>query len=150
MEKIRKVVVPVDFSDNTEKLADYARYMGKELSAALHFIHVVGIYSGDAMVGMPFSTSLKKDYEATARERMNNLVDDMIANDTKCKGEVLTGEPVEEIVNYAEKEAADLIIISTHGVKGWEKILLGSVAERVVHKAHCPVLFMNPFKMDRK
>jgi hypothetical protein len=63
-----------------------------------------------------------------------------------CTGEVITGDPVDEILECGRDKDADLIIISTHGLKGLEKILLGSVAGRVVKRAHCPVLTMNPFK----
>lgn len=150
MEKVKKIVVPVDFSENTEKLVEYALYMGKELSATLYFVNVVGVYSGDAMFGMPNSLEFNKSYEANIRERMGSLIEDVIGKYPDCIGKVLLGDPVDEIVAYAEREEADMIIISTHGAKGWEKILLGSVAERVVHKAHCPVLFMNPAKFSLK
>ncbi|MBV5318446.1 MAG: universal stress protein, partial [Desulfobulbaceae bacterium] len=53
------------------------------------------------------------------------------------------------IVEYAEKQATDLIIMATHGAKGIEKILLGSVAERVVKRASCPILLFNPYKGER-
>jgi nucleotide-binding universal stress UspA family protein len=59
---------------------------------------------------------------------------------------VVTGDPVDRITEIAKEKNSDLIIISTHGAKGLEKILLGSVAERVLKRAHCPVLVMNPFK----
>ena len=59
----------------------------------------------------------------------------------------VVGDPVDEIVQIAGAKKSDLIIIGTHGTKGLEKILLGSVAERVLKRADCPVLIMNPFKM---
>jgi nucleotide-binding universal stress UspA family protein len=77
---------------------------------------------------------------------MANLITDSKKKCPKCDGEVVYGEPVEQIVEYAERKNADLLIVSTHGAKGLEKILLGSVAEHVLKKAHCPVLIMNPFR----
>ena len=59
---------------------------------------------------------------------------------------ILNGEVVDEIVNFAKEQGADLIVLGTHGAKGLEKILLGKVAERVLQKAHCPCLIMNPYK----
>jgi nucleotide-binding universal stress UspA family protein len=64
----------------------------------------------------------------------------------ECTGDVIVGDPVEKIVEFAREKDADMLIISTHGAKGLEKILLGSVAERVLKRVHCPVLFMNPYK----
>jgi nucleotide-binding universal stress UspA family protein len=80
---------------------------------------------------------------------MANLLHDTKEQCLGCTGQVINGEPVEKIVEVAEEKDADLIIISTHGAKGLEKILLGSVAERVLKRAHCPVLIMNPFKKQK-
>ena len=146
MEKIKKIVVPVDFSTNTDKLVDYALYMGKSLSAKLVFIHAVSLYGGDAMFSIAYPADYKATFVDDARERMENLVADVRDQCPDCKGEVVVGEPTDEIVRFAKSTGADMIVISTHGAKGLEKILLGSVAERVVHRAHCPVLVMNPFR----
>ena len=150
MEKISNIVVPVDFYENTEKLVEYAAYVGKAFSAQLHLINVVGIYAGDGMFGMPFSRELKAAYEDGAKARMATLLEELQKSCPDSSGTVMLGEPVDEIVAFADEKTADMIIISTHGAKGWEKILLGSVAERVVHRANCPVLFMNPFTMKKR
>ncbi len=81
-----------------------------------------------------------------ARIKMSKLVDDSKEKCSGCTGEVTYGDPVDQIVEYAMEKHSDLIIMGTHGAKGLEKILLGSVAERVLKRAHCPVLIMNPFK----
>jgi nucleotide-binding universal stress UspA family protein len=61
-------------------------------------------------------------------------------------GTVIRGDVVDEVVKYAEEEKAGLVIIGTHGTKGLERILLGSVAERVLKSVHCPTLTMNPYR----
>ena len=71
---------------------------------------------------------------------MDNLLDDSREINPGCSGEVLAGDPVDEIVRVADDRDADMLIISTHGAKGLEKILLGSVTERVVKRVHCPIL----------
>lgn len=149
MENIQTIVVPVDFSENTEKLVDYALGMGKALSATLHFVHAVAIYTGDGLFGVPYSNEFLADFEVNAKQRMANLVSDAQRTCPGCTGEVVVGDPVEKIVEYAEAKEADMIIISTHGAKGLEKILLGSVTERVVKRAHCPVLSLNPFRKKK-
>lgn len=146
MEPIKWIVVPVDFSENTDKLVDYAAYIAAALSARLNFIHVVNLVQGDAMLGMPLSVEFQTRYEKDMKQRMDNLLEDVRDRCPDAKGAVVSGEAVRDIVNYAETSGADLIIISTHGSKGLESILLGSVARRVVKHAQCPVLVMNPYK----
>ena len=146
MEEIKTIVVPVDFYDNTEKLVDYAAYIAKALSAQLNFVHVVNLISGDAMLGMPLSVEFQSRYEKDMKKRMVELVEHIQERCPGSTGDVISGEAVRDIVHHAKTHNADLIIISTHGSKGLESILLGSVARRVVKHAHCPVLVMNPFK----
>jgi nucleotide-binding universal stress UspA family protein len=146
MKMIEKIVVPVDFAENTDKLVAYACAMAEKFAAAIHFLHVVAAYPGDVMIGAPFAEEYRDRIIFAAEERMRNLVDDCNARGRVCTGLVVGGEPVEKIVELAAAAGADLIVISTHGAKGLEKILLGSVAERVLKRAHCPVLIMNPFK----
>ena len=150
MKRIENIVVPVDFSENYQKLVDYAVYMAASLTAHLHFLHVAEVLSGNAMLGMPMSAEFMLQYEVNARKRMDELVDDLEEHNLGSTGQVVTGEPVKEIVKFAESISADLIIISTHGSKGLESILLGSVARRVVKHAHCPVLVMNPFRKQAR
>ena len=62
------------------------------------------------------------------------------------EAKVLSGDVAEEIINYTESQGIDMIIMGTHGYKGLEKVLFGSVAEKVVKTAPCPVLTINPYK----
>jgi nucleotide-binding universal stress UspA family protein len=149
MKTVQKIVVPVDFAENTGKLVAYACYMAERLDATIHFVHVVDAYPGDAMIGAPFAAEYQDKVYFAAEERMANLVHDMKEKCPGCTGQTVNGEPVEKIVELAAASDADLIITSTHGAKGLEKILLGSVAERVLKRAHCPVLIMNPFKKQK-
>ena len=146
MEKVQTIIVPVDFSKTTEKLVEYAMYMALQLDAVPHFVHVVDYYSGDAMLGVPYVLEVNEKLLSDSKVRMSNLVADQKEKCPECTGEVATGDTVDRITAIAEEKNCDLIVISTHGAKGLEKILLGSVAERVLKRAHCPVLIMNPFR----
>lgn len=148
MQETIGIIVPVDFLKNADKLVDYSVKMAEKLSVGIHFIHVVTSPASDAMVGAPFAAEYEGKMLSDAQERMANLLKDNSERCPSCTGEVVLGEPVDKIVEIALEKRADLIIISTHGAKGLEKILLGSVAERVLKQAHCPVLIMNPYKMD--
>ncbi len=150
MKAIEQIVVPIDFTTSTDKLVTYAKYMTEKLAAVIHFVHVVADYPGDAMIGSPFAREYKDKVIAVSEEKMQNLVQGSRETFPGCTGEVVYGDPVDKIVEFAENKKADLIVISTHGARGLEKILLGSVAERVLKRAHCPVLVMNPFKGQHK
>ena len=146
------IIVPVDFSTSTERLVEYAVYMAGKLSAVIHFIHVVDLmnfvdyYTGEAMLGVPYVHEFEETLLTNAKEKMSILIKDNSEKCAGCTGEVDAGDPVIKIIEIASEKDADLIIISTHGAKGLEKIMLGSVAGRVLKRAHCPVLTMNPFK----
>lgn len=146
MKEIKRIVVPVDFSKITSKLVDYSAYMAEKFSAAIHFIHAVTFPTGEAVLGLPYAMEYEAKILADAKEKMSNLVADNRERCPGCTGEVVVGDPVDRIVEIAKEREANLIIISTHGAKGLEKILLGSVAERVLKRADCPVLTMNPFR----
>jgi nucleotide-binding universal stress UspA family protein len=148
MQEIHQIVIPIDFSKATAKLVNYAIFMAEKLSATLHFVHVAEINQGhDMLLGSSVFGNIREKIIAAAKERMANLLED---NSERCKegctGKVVNGDIVDAIIDYATSEKADLIIISTHGAKGLEKILLGSVAERVIRKSPCPTLVYNPYK----
>lgn len=148
MTAIQEIVAPVDLDEHTEKLVEYANYMAEKLSANLTLIHVVELLRamGDMLLGTPSIEEYNKKRVEQARELMDKVISDY----PNCTGKVVIGEVVDEITKFAEAKEASLIIIGTHGSKGLEKFLLGSVAERVVKHAHCPTLVMNPYKQVKR
>ncbi len=146
MVEIKKVVVPVDFSSNMNKVVDYGMSVADKLGAEVLFLHVINDFQGyDMMLVHPSFIGMTKDLEQKAEERMANLVEDYKQRENGVRGHVVIGDAADEIIDYAKLEQADMIIIGTHGVKGLEKILIGSTADQVVKKAPCPVLVFNPF-----
>ncbi|MBU0943215.1 MAG: universal stress protein [Proteobacteria bacterium] len=146
MQEICQILVPLDFSMNTIKLVDYASYIAGKFSAKLCFVHVVDTRQAyDLFLSHPVLTDLQEKIMAAAEERMASF---LRANADRCKGctgKVINGNIVDSLIAYAKNEKVDLIIIGTHGSKGLEKILLGSVAERVIKKSPCPTLLYNPY-----
>ncbi len=146
MQEIHQIIVPVDFSKTTAKLIDYASYMAGKLSATIHFVHVAEINQGhDMLLGSSVFGDIKEKIIAAAKERMANLLEDNGARCKGCTGKVVTGDIVDAIIDQVNTNKADLIIISTHGTKGLEKVLMGSVTERVIRRAPCPTLICNPY-----
>ena len=144
MKDINHIIVPVDLEEHTEKLIEYAAYIAGKLDAKLTIIHVVEPFPaiGDIELGM----ATIQEYTQNRIRHAQNFLDTLAKPYTDCEKKILQGEIVDEIVDYAKEKETEIIVIGTHGNKGIEKLLLGSVAERVVKAAHCPTLVMNPFK----
>lgn len=133
-----KIVVPVDFSDQSVSSVDAALSL-VEKPSSIYVIHVLPVLT-DYEAGVLFNTV---DDQARIRHTEQALRDRLSA--AKYAGfhpQVAFGDPGYEIATYAEQIAADLIVLPSHGRTGLTRLLIGSVAERVVRLAHCPVLVL--------
>jgi len=132
------VVVPIDFSDNSLDAVDTAL----ELVAAapqVHVIHVLPMLTvaDPGVVWEPVDDESRRSHaEDALRQR---LADEQYRG---VKVEVTIGDPGHEIADYAQQQDAELIVMPSHGRTGIRRLLIGSVAERVVRLAHCPVLVL--------
>ena len=141
---IKKVLVPVDFSENSKKILEAAGYFSEICQAQLHVVFVVQSfddYSGFFVPHMPVA-KFEEEMVQAAEEKMENF----LAGQKSIEAKVLVGDVAEEIVRHAEESGVDLIVMGTHGYKGLEKVMFGSVAEKVVRSSPCPVLTINPYK----
>lgn len=134
----KKLLVPTDFSENSHQALDEVLSMGAP---------VTDIYAINVGVNLAV-TSPESIWgalsEKTQRENIENSFEKAFA-DERYRGitfHVAFGDPGHEIVEYAEAINADLIVLPSHGRTGIKRLLLGSVAERVVRLAHCPVLVL--------
>lgn len=139
---IKRVLVPIDFSDYSKEALSYSLRFIKCFNANITLIYVIEpvIYPPDfsaTQISIP-----PTDFEITknAEESLKQFINKEIPADVKVKYIIKSGKPFVEIVETASEENIDLIIISSHGHSGVEKILFGSTAEKVVRKAPCPVL----------
>ncbi len=135
--RIRKILVPVDFSEPSQKAAQYALALAEDYGAELVLLHVVEPYP--LLPEMPAaSAELQAMAEKAAGARLKKLVKSAAA--VPCLGQVRVGHAARTIVEEAKVQGADLIVASTHGRTGLARAALGSVAEQVVRRADCPVL----------
>jgi nucleotide-binding universal stress UspA family protein len=139
MKKIRKILAPTDLSDLSCVGVRYAMEMARDLSAEVIVLNVVPV--GEDWVP-PKSGDVRElmASEVAALERFlaDKLGDEL--NLVEIRKRVEFGAAMTNIVEMAEREKADMIVMSTHGRTGLNHILLGSVAEKVVARAACPVL----------
>ena len=137
--KLKRILVPIDFSECSKKALQYALPLAKEQHAELTLLYVVPpAYSPGQSTGVDYTqleTSLKVSGETELAKLARNEVSREIFVDTLVR----VGSPPREIIETARKLPADLIVISTHGRTGLKHVFLGSVAEYVVQRAPCPV-----------
>lgn len=152
MQNIEQIVVPVDFHQHTNDLAAFAANIANKLGVKLIFLHVsehIAEIVRYAEISPLAYTEVDKQIIEKANEKMEILVSNYKSNCPDCSGEVLRGDATDTIVDFVKNKNDCLIIMGTHGAKGIEKILIGSVAERVLKRASCPILVFNPYKGER-
>ena len=139
--KIRKILAPTDMSDFSCLGVRYALEMARELDAEITIYYVIPMaedwFSGHERPGPV------RDLLANEEAKLDKFLAEKFADDTKAvkiRQKVEFGAPQTSILDMAEREGADLIVMSTHGRTGLKHILLGSVTEKVVARAPCPVL----------
>src|SRR5881394_761489 len=146
--KLKKVLVPIDFSEPSLKALQYAVAFAGQFGASICLVHVVEPASFlNDVHNVPLAVSDRE----TANKLHHKLV--MLARKevdplTPVHPLVCIGKPFDEIVRTAKTFQADLIIIATHGRTGFKRAFLGSTAERVVQHAHCPVLVVRQKEND--
>jgi universal stress protein A len=144
---MKRILVPVDFSDSSRKAVRYARHMGELMKADLIFINVIEPDGSLASEAVP--PACIEELKANAEENLRALVH--AARESGIKGATSTsrsGMPAHEIVEAAKESDVDLIVIATHGYTGWKHFCIGSTAERVVRAAPCPVLVVREKEHD--
>jgi nucleotide-binding universal stress UspA family protein len=137
-----KILIPVDFSAPSKAALAWALDYASHRPAELHVVHVVERHLQLSDLSAGFD-DLKDELEAIKKQAESQL-SELATTDKSSVGtirqHVATGKPAPEIVRVAKDIYADLIVIGTHGLKGVERMIIGSVAEQVVRKASCPVV----------
>ncbi len=142
MAEVRTIVFPTDFSDTSTKSLPWARRLAAILDAQLHCIVVSEepvVYGPMSMGVVPMPTV--DELSEAAEKRLNEFVDEHFnrANENVVTAS-LAGRPADEIVSYANKCDAAMIVMSTHGYSGLKHVVMGSTTESVLRQASCPVL----------
>jgi len=148
MLTIKKILCPTDFSDASLKGLEYAADLAAVFQAEIKVLYVLPIMPptpNDPNISFEvpeFERLVHKDSE----QKLQAIVDAKIPKTVKAAAIIGHGSPAKEIVRVAEEEKTDLIVIATHGHSGWHHLVLGSVAEKVIRLAHCPVFAYREFR----
>jgi nucleotide-binding universal stress UspA family protein len=146
MIKLKRILVPTDFSDSARHALTYGLSFAKEYDAELVLLHVVETlpvgYATD-LFPVPMA-EVFQELSAYARKEMSALHAEVVAKGVTVRELLRQGRPSAEIVNAAREETIDMIVLGTHGRGVLDKALFGSTTERVVRNAPCPVLTCRP------
>jgi len=142
----KRICCPIDFSDASraamEVAADLARRFGAEL-VLFHAYPVPGYTFPDGSV-VASPKMLQELADGAERHLEAWRRDAEVAGASRVEAAKVAGEPAAEIVSFAREQGVDLLVLGTHGRTGLEHALMGSIAERVVRRARCPVLTVRP------
>jgi nucleotide-binding universal stress UspA family protein len=145
MVHIRHILVPTDFSDGAREAFTTAIGLARDSGARLTLFHVNHVPTSTFPdVILPMTPDLVRDIEYSTQTVLKRWCAEASEAGVECDWKTTFGATHVEICNLAERLEVDLICMGTHGHTGLSHVLLGSVAEKVVRKAPCPVLTVRP------
>jgi nucleotide-binding universal stress UspA family protein len=150
MKEIKKILFPVDFSEVSKKIVPYVETMAEKFNAEIHVLFVARILDYFVSIYVPHSSinTFEEEILKGGKKSMEQFIHEHFPDSRKTIAEVVLGDASERILEYVKSNKIDLLIMGTHGRKGLDKVLFGSVADRVSKLSSAPVLFINPYRVD--
>jgi nucleotide-binding universal stress UspA family protein len=140
----RRILVPVDFSDSSARALRDAAKRAAESGASMIVVHVVPADYGWLGIGRTELRDLDRSLQRQAAERLRAFADENVGHNVAADLEVRVGQPADQIIAAARESKCDSIMLSTRGLTGLDRYLMGSVAHRVAQLADCPVVLLRP------
>ncbi|MEJ2587833.1 MAG: universal stress protein [Deltaproteobacteria bacterium] len=150
MVEIKRILFPIDFTENSSKILPYVLSVSEKYDALIYLLHVVEDLSkwgiGSYIPHIPLD-QYESDALKGAEKAIDKICEEQLESCPNFQRSIRYGDPVQEILKAIDSEGIDLVIMGTHGSKGLEHVFFGSVAENVVKKSPVPVLTVNPYKI---
>ncbi len=142
MIRLERILCPTDFSKYAFRAADYAVALARHYDAEVHFLHVIpsALIHPEQYPYVAEAIPVAPELRTRALERLDAFVALSRSEGVRTRFSVAEGAPVSAILQSAEADRASLLCLGTHGREGVERLVLGSVAEKVLRRARCPVL----------
>jgi nucleotide-binding universal stress UspA family protein len=141
VEEIERILIPIDFSEHSRHALRYAKQVAASYGARLQLLHVIEnvIHPSFYALDRLHSSELLGVIPKKARRALERFLDETAGPELTTEVHVIEGRAAADITAYAKELDSDLIVIATHGLTGIEHLLTGSVTEKVVRHASCPV-----------
>jgi nucleotide-binding universal stress UspA family protein len=151
MIEIKKILFPLDLTENSSKILPYVLSVSEKYNSQIYLLHVVQDLNkwGKLYVPHPSMDKFQEEAIQSAKKAMDKICENQLQSCPNFQKKVVSGDTVDEILKIIESESIDLLIMGTHGRKGLEHVIFGSVAENVVKKSPVPVLSINPYKLKK-
>jgi nucleotide-binding universal stress UspA family protein len=138
---IQCILVPLDFSEHAAAVLDWAAHLAEQHSSRIVLFHAYHLpVEFQQLEGAYLPPDFWANVKAEAEESLDRYAEELRKRGIEVEAVVAEGYAATAVVDEVEKQSADLVVIGTHGLSGLKHMLLGSIAERVVQKAPCPVL----------
>lgn len=151
MVEFKKILFPVDFSENVPKIAPYVLSVAEKYKSTIMLLHVAqDLAKWRTYVPHPSIETFTREVVSGAEKAMDEMCEQHAEVLKSCAGyekRIVIGDPATEIIKTIESENIDMVIMGTHGRKGLEHTIFGSVAENVLRKSPVPVMAVNPYKV---
>ncbi len=139
--EIRRILVPLDFSDQTPNVLDWAAQLAKQHGGRVILLHAYHLpVEFQQLEGAYLPPDFWSNVKVEAEQSLSRYAEELERRGIQVESVVREGYPATVIVDEAASQSVELIVIGTHGLSGLKHLLLGSIAERVVQRAPCPVL----------
>ena len=151
MQAFKNVLFPIDFSECSEKVFPNALEMVRRFEGKLYLLFVAHDISYLTTIDMPRDTvmntkALVAEIARAGESQMEAFCDKHLSGFPNYETRVVIGSPGDEILKFVEEQGIDLVVMGTHGRKGLDRTLMGSVADDIIKNAAVPVMTMNPFR----
>jgi len=149
MVEIKNILFPCDLRESASRLLPYVQSTSEKYHSAIHIFHVIediSKWGGFYIPHIPLEL-YQKEAEQAAENFMEKICTNQLEKCPNIYKKIISGKPATEILKEIEASSIDLVIMGTHGYKGLERTIFGSVAEKVLKESAVPVLVINPYKV---
>ena len=149
MIAFKRILFPVDLSPVSGKVAPYVAQLATKLDAKVNVLFVARLFKYYSNIYVPNISirSFEEELVLGGKKRLDEFAEEFLTDSIDYCTKVVAGEPGEQIIKHIKTEGIDLVIMGSHGRKGLDRILFGSVAEHVVKTSKAPVLTVNPYRL---
>ncbi|MBU1181939.1 MAG: universal stress protein [Proteobacteria bacterium] len=147
--KFNKILLPVDLSESSPKIVPFVASMAEKFGSKIHILFVARVfqYFKGIYVPHPSIDQFENEIVEGARKSLKEFTGKHFKDPQSIVTAVVKGDAAEQIIKYIEDQGIDLLIMGTHGRKGLDKVIFGSVAEKLSKTTPVPIMLVNPYKV---